>query len=98
MKQSKPRFSVKEDTLFLDGKPVNVARSLILICLVADGYPDLPELPISEETALRILRLKRAQLFPEKLQEEYISLGSLFEVDESGFAEPAKGNGHPRAS
>ncbi len=95
MKHSKPRFFVKEDTLFMDGKPLHVARSLILICLVADGYPDLPETPIREGTARRILRLKRSQAFLEKLQIDDVDLSTLYEEDEEGWAEPSNGNGNP---
>jgi hypothetical protein len=98
MKHSKPRFFVREDTLFMDGKPVHVARSLILICLVADGYPDLPETPIRLGTALRILRLKRSQVFLEKLEEDEVSLSTMYELDEAGGAELTRGNEHPRSS
>ncbi len=98
MKPSKPRFVVKKDRLFMDGKPVNVARCLVLICLAADGYPDLPVTPIREGTARRILRLKRSQAFHEKLEEDDVSLSTVYALDEEGWAKPSSGNGHPLAS
>ena len=98
MKPTKPLFVVKKDTLFMDGKRVDVARSLVLICLAADGYPDLPVTPIREGTARRILRLKRSQAFLEKLEEDDVSLSTIYALDEEEWAEPTRGNGHPLAS
>lgn len=99
MKRSKPRFLVRKDILFVDGKPAQLSRRIILLCLAADGVPDLPEVAIQEETVLRMFRLKRCATLPEKLEEDGVSLGTMYEMDDAGgVSEPMSGNDHPRTS
>jgi hypothetical protein len=83
MRPRKTRFALREGKFLVDGDSVLVDPCLLAVCLVADGYPNLVNAVVSEETGTRILRLASAVSMVHQLEEDGLMLdGTRVYVDD----------------
>lgn len=68
MRPRKTPFIVRGGEFLADGKPVPIEPGLLALVLTADGYPDIEQAVIPEETAHRILRIRSSILLVRKLE------------------------------
>jgi len=68
MRPRKTRFLVRGGEFLADGRPVPIEPSLLALVLTAEGYPDIEQAVISEETAHRLLRIRSSILLVRKLE------------------------------
>src|SRR5205809_3480630 len=94
MRPRKTRFLVRGGQFLADGKPIPIEPSLVALVLAADGYPDIEQATISEETAHRILRIRSSIALVRKLEDSGLVpeswVGVLDDPPEEPAALPAK--------
>jgi|SRR5579862_791614 len=80
MRPKQTKFLVRGGRLFGDGKEVSLEPFLVALVLVADGYSDVEEGSLTQETAQRLLRIRSSILLSRRLED-----AGLLTTDPIGF-------------